>query len=218
MQHLARSPCFLPAIFRVLSPAPHLRSASLSACCSRFAYLHYQRNHFSKHSVFFLAAAVQPYRLQDQDSGSGEETSSGEDDMSEGSPMRMIGSSAEGVPVGKHAQEGPYREAARQDIVPGTLSPVLYISPYSLSSHARTSCTSEGPIKVVATLFDSSVQKADQRHDLQKVALSVQQYLMTGLWAARGLQLALKRSLRQTWTSLKVGIIAGLPSSSTFAS
>ena len=46
--------------------------------------------------MFSLAATVQPYQLQEQDSGSGEETSSGEDDMSVGNPVRMIASSAEG--------------------------------------------------------------------------------------------------------------------------
>ncbi|CAL5227877.1 g10917 [Coccomyxa viridis] len=66
-----------------------------------------------------ISATVQPYQLQEQDSGSGEETSSGEDDMSVGNPVRMIASSAEGVPISSHAQEAQYQEAALQHILTG---------------------------------------------------------------------------------------------------
>ena len=86
--------------------------------------------------MYSVAATVQPYQLQEQDSESGEETSSGEDEISEGNPVGTIGSSAEELIVGKYAQDGPCQKAALQDTLTGTLSHLLCVFPYSLRSHA----------------------------------------------------------------------------------
>ena len=145
--------------------------------------------------MFSLAATVQPYQLQEQDSGSGEETSSGEDDMSLGNPVRMIASSAEGVPISSHAQEAQYQEAALQHILTGTPSHVLSVLSIHLCApmagllvYLRVS----SDCKTVALLCAKDLFMAVS----QEVAPNVKQHQLTDLWPARRLPLASKRSLR----------------------
>ena len=71
---------------------------------------------------------MQPYRPQEQESVSGEDTSSGEGDIDEEDPVSTIGSTADVPSAGSKAEEGRYGKATLPGILTDSPSFVHHIS------------------------------------------------------------------------------------------